>query len=370
MEDDSLLMNETSSFSNKGLAVRVVVGATCVLSMLGAVSILLSYACIKGLKSQGRTILLNLSLMDFGVGLFNFLGAVINFNQYYTYYDPKTGLGTPNSSSVEKICISQAFLAHFCTGASVLWTAWLAVYMYMLVFQVYFGSKKFLSLGFAICYGLPLGMSVWLLMTNRLGYSIYNEAAWCGLIVSNSTDLTGLPDYLAITIGYDIWIYLTIILTATIYPVLFTYLHIEYGQARKLVGGIQYWREALVFLDVKLIAIPIAFVILRMWTAILNILIIYAMIPPDNLPTAVSTALIYLSGIGDSGQGFVNGLLFVFLTREVRKRLFCKRRHKQEDKRPLLTSENQRIHENVRCSERQRTYSPSESLRVESDVDS
>ena len=32
-----------------------------------------------------------------------------------------------------------------------------------------------------------------------------------------------------------------------------------------------------------------------MWTAILNILIIYVMIPPDDLPKSVSTALIYLS---------------------------------------------------------------------------
>lgn len=220
-EDDS---NVTSVFSNKNASVRIVVATTCVLSMAGALSIILSYACIKTLQTQGRLILLNLALMDFGVGLSNFLGAVINFDQYYQYNET-SGDTESSTLAIDRICISQAVLAHYFTGASVLWTACLAVYMYLLVFQNRFKNIRwYLGCSCMICYGIPLGMSLWLLLTNRLGH---NEAAWCGLIVNTKTTETGLPDYFAITIGYDLWIYLTIALTVTIYLTLFLYLHIE-----------------------------------------------------------------------------------------------------------------------------------------------
>lgn len=69
----------------------------------------------------------------------------------------------------------------------------------------------------------------------------------------------------------------------------------QFGEARGFVGSKEFWKRALQFLDIKLIFIPLAFIILRLWSCILNILLYYMRIPPDDLPDQVSQALIYLS---------------------------------------------------------------------------
>lgn len=217
--------NNSTAFTNKFITVRILVGTTCILSMIGAVAVILSYVCIKTLQSQGRLVLVNLALMDFGVGLSNFIGAAVNFGQYY-HFDPISDTTVSASPMIGDVCIAQAVFAHYCTGSSVLWTASLAIYMYLLIFCNYSNRVKwFLPLSCLFCYGIPFGLTLWLLLTDRLGFSVYNEAAWCGLIIDNHTNATGLPDYMAITFGYDLWIYLTIILTFTIYVALFLYLH-------------------------------------------------------------------------------------------------------------------------------------------------
>lgn len=215
--------NGTSVFLDKHISVRIVVGITCPLSMIGSLLIILSYICFKNLRSQGRLILLNLALMDFGVGLFNLVGAAVNFDQYY--YNTSVDDPITPAKAVSDSCLVQAIFAHFCTGSSVLWTSCLAVYMYFLIFQNKEHKLKwFLPLSFAFCYGTPLGLSTWLIFTNRLGHSPYNAAAWCGIIFTKSS---GNVDYIATTIGYDLWIYLAIFLSVTIYSALFLHLHIE-----------------------------------------------------------------------------------------------------------------------------------------------
>ena len=213
--------NSTSSaFLNKHVSVRVVVGVTCCLSMFGALLIILSYGCIRSLRSQGRLILLNLAITDFIVGLSNFIGAVVNFDQYY--YNTSADYPISPSEEVDIACKVQAVIAHFSTAASVLWTVCLAVYMYLLVFQNREKNvKRFLPISCIVCYGIPLIQTIWLLCTHRLGHSLYNAAAWCGLIINNNEE--GV--YIVTIIGYDLWIYLTMFLSLTIYVSIFIYLH-------------------------------------------------------------------------------------------------------------------------------------------------
>jgi G protein-coupled receptor 157 len=222
MDEDQ---NATSVFIDKHISVRIVVGLTCVLSMLGALSVILSYCCIRSLQSQGRLILLNLAVMDFGVGLFNLTGAIINFDEYYFNTTNGSSMINPGNP-VEGLCKTQAFLAHFCTGSSVLWTSSLAIYMYIIVFHNHDRNIKFfLWICSIICYGFPLMLTTWLIFTDRLGHSPYTEAAWCGLIINNDTQPYGFPDLFAAIIGYDIWIYTTVALCSGIYVALFMYMH-------------------------------------------------------------------------------------------------------------------------------------------------
>lgn len=222
--------NETvvsSSFpTEKHVVVRSIVMVACTLAMIGAMFVILSYVCFKSLRSQARQILVNLSLMDFGIGAANFTGAVINFDQYYNDTPNSTSLiGTP---LMDKFCKTQAFMALFTTYASVFWTVSLAIYMYTIINHKWSysqRSKLFLPACYIICYGLALGLALWLLFTGRLGHSPYNSSGWCSIIIVWPGNKR--IDYMAATFGYDLWIYLTFFICLTIYPVLVLQMNVE-----------------------------------------------------------------------------------------------------------------------------------------------
>ena len=69
----------------------------------------------------------------------------------------------------------------------------------------------------------------------------------------------------------------------------------QFSAAIELVGAKRYWKSALEFLDFRLLLIPVAFMLLRMWTCIINLLFIYIGVDPTQLSPHISRTLIYLS---------------------------------------------------------------------------
>lgn len=219
MDDD--FGESTNSFPmEKHILIRVVVMTVSFLTMVGSVIVVLSYVCVKSFRSEGRQIVLNLSLMDLGIGLANFTGAAINFDKYYSpRYNSVSG-------TVDALCKAQAFVALLTTFSSVFWTMSLAIYMYILVFHNFQRSTIFyLPLCYFACYGLPLALTLWLFFTNRLGNAPYNSSGWCGVILIKPDDNS--IDVFAAVLGYDLWIYLTFFLCATIYCALFLRINVE-----------------------------------------------------------------------------------------------------------------------------------------------
>lgn len=193
--DGRLILTNTSNvdgpFFNKHLALRATVGITCCLSMLGATLIILSYFLIRDIQTKSRQILVHLSFADFGVACSNFIGVAVYFDQYIRYCpttssaienlkgrgqeivehiynnsnDTNTGI---SCSTLKGLCKSQAFFAGYSTLASVLWTLFLAVYIYCLVVH---SSKrvhhKVLYVAYVCCWGLPLFISLWLISTGN-----------------------------------------------------------------------------------------------------------------------------------------------------------------------------------------------------------
>lgn len=175
-------------FFHKHVAIRVVVGVTCSLSMVGALLIILSYICIKDIRTKAREVLVHLSIADFGVACANFIGVCVYFDQYIRHCnldssprntscfeqdsDPNSvGNGVNTLTSCEALlylCKIQAFIAAYSTLASVLWTLCLAVYIYCLVF--YTNKKvhlRIIYLAYIFCWGMPLFISVWLVTTGE-----------------------------------------------------------------------------------------------------------------------------------------------------------------------------------------------------------
>lgn len=184
-------------------SIRVVVGITCILSIIGAVLIILSYVLIRDIRTKAREILVNLSLMDFMVATANLVGIFTS--------PGVTGLKDPVT---ESLCIVQASFALYGTISSVLWTICVAVYVFVRITLENSKVGQRTVYGFyLICYGIPLIMTLWFSLTGKLGNDKIGGSGWCSIKVKDQI--------FNVVFGNDIWIYLTIILV----PLIFISLH-------------------------------------------------------------------------------------------------------------------------------------------------
>lgn len=224
------ISSNANDFLKKDDAVRAVVGAACSLSILGSLLIVLSYVCFKSLRTKARLILVHISAMDFGVAVANLIGLCVYFDHFYevvpnAQYSERvpSSYVVPPDKDIQRLCVAQAFFAVYFTLGSVSWTVFLSLYLYFAL--VYYDRRLggvFLVVAHVFSYGMPMLISLWLAMTERLGYSPYNSSGWCAIIlVDPATQKTDI--YTAI-MGYDLWIYLTFILVPIVYLSLKGYL--------------------------------------------------------------------------------------------------------------------------------------------------
>lgn len=287
----------------------------CFLSALGSLLIVFSFIFYKSLRSKVRFLLVNLSLMDFGVGVSNVFGVLYNYDGYLTN-DSNPVL----TDGAQRVCIAQAFFAVWCTYSSIIWTILLSAYLYLLVSHHRYASYKYALLTFyVLAYGIPLLSTLWLLRTQRLGYAPYDSAGWCTIIL---TDTNGQnPDVFVTVVGYDIWIYLSFVLV----PVFCLAVHLRIKDELRLsekTGLSQSAVKELYTIHYKFLAIPAFFILLRVWTCVINFILVY--IPVHSPNCTLLFVLLLLSGIGDSGQGMTNALLYILLSKTVRSSIWRK----------------------------------------------
>lgn len=177
---------------------------------------------LKKRRTRTREILVHISVMDFGVALANLIGDVVYFDRFYPAAVGNISYQTPGF--IDGLCRTQAFFAAYCTYGSVLWTISLAVYLYFLI--VHHSTRLsvyFLRFAYALCYGLPFVVALWLVVTRRLGYSPYDSSGWCSLI--SKEPVTGNVDLFITIFGNDLWIYLAIVLIPVLYIAARMYIH-------------------------------------------------------------------------------------------------------------------------------------------------
>ena len=219
-----LSLNKTTVFLQDKRGPRIASAATCVGSMIGSLLIILSYCLFKELRNQTRLILVHLSCMDFAVALANFVGVIVYFDGYY--------MGSCDPSEAVKVsCVAQAAIAVFATISSILWTLAVASYLFLRIVILVTAETKFfkavLVSFYVINYGIPLGLVVWLLVAEKLGYSPYNSSGWCTLITIDPK--TDERDNVTLIVGYDLWIFLSMLLV----PILYTFIKISHQTASK-----------------------------------------------------------------------------------------------------------------------------------------
>ena len=72
--------------------------------------------------------------------------------------------------------------------------------------------------------------------------------------------------------------------------------------------------------EVKLVLVPVAFMFMRIWGVIRCILELYRAL--HHQKRSGLKFLVYMQAIGDPAQGWVNGIFFIILTKELRDRIF------------------------------------------------
>ena len=203
-----------SIFQDKSIGFKTVVGITCCLSIIGSILIIISYLVQKK-RTKAREILAHISLMDLGVGLANLIGMAVYFNRFY--YDYDKGKPIEPAAYVDNLCKTQAFFAAYCTLGSIFWTTSLAAYLYIVILH-YRNPKHsiyFVRFCYFLCYGMAFVVSLWLILTHRLGYSPYDSSGWCSLITKDPYTMT--DDLFVRVFSHDLWMYLTIILIVIFY---------------------------------------------------------------------------------------------------------------------------------------------------------
>ena len=205
----------------KDPVMRAVVGVSCSLSILGSLLIIISYILFKTRRTRAREILLHISFMDLGVALANLIGLSVYFDGYYVGKFNATSGQWEVSASINGLCKTQAFVAEYCTLASILWTIALAGFLYFLI--VYHMTRRaiyFLKFSYLVCYALPLLVSLWLLFTGKLGYSPFDSSGWCSIVGKKVVDneVTVKETYTFSTmIGFDMWVVLAIVTIPVFY---------------------------------------------------------------------------------------------------------------------------------------------------------
>ena len=168
------------------LALKVVSGITCLLSILGAGLIIATYVAFRDLRTVARQQLVNLSLADMTVAASHFVGlAALQVENYETPHN-SGGNGSDNAfnystSEQNTLCKVQGGFTMLGTLASFLWTLALGFYMLMvIVLQRTDVARYLLFLYYPICWGVPLTLTLWfgLVKPTYLGFG---EGADIGL---------------------------------------------------------------------------------------------------------------------------------------------------------------------------------------------
>ncbi len=137
------------------LGLMITVGTTCVLSILGASLIILTYAAYKDLRTIARQLLVNLSVADILVAATHFVGIFI-FKKFFHPDDPDY------QNNTDTLCSIQGALLMIGTIASFLWTISLAVYMFsIIILRRPLLARKMVVLFYVICWGIPLILTIW-----------------------------------------------------------------------------------------------------------------------------------------------------------------------------------------------------------------
>lgn len=196
--------------------VQLICGAVCISSVLGSLAIILTYGLVKDIRSKARELLVHISVMDLLYSVAYFVGLAMPYDKYLSNIKSTNKVSEPpHHETYSHVCRAQAFIAVYGTVGSVLWTLALAVYLYYrIVSRDATVTRRLVIVLYAVCYVLPLYVSLWLLLGHHLGYSndVLSKAGWCF-----ANDISMIEIFMT----YDIWLWLGIMILIPLYVTIY-----------------------------------------------------------------------------------------------------------------------------------------------------
>ena len=183
-------------------SLAVVQGVVCFFSTIASILIVLSYVAFKSLRTTTRFLIVHLAVADFLVTIPNFLAVFMNFKERFelpvengTMTENSTVNVTSQSLACSEndlldhesrdychVCVSQAFVSVFGVISSIFWTVCVCIHFFVLV--MYRNPKRASRIAYVyyvIAWLAPLGISLWLLFHNWLGFEPTYSTVSCSI---------------------------------------------------------------------------------------------------------------------------------------------------------------------------------------------
>ena len=142
------------------LTLKITVGTTCLLSILGASLIILTYVAFRDLRTTARQLLVNLSVADIIIAASHFVGLLTNYDRFLY-----------SSLQKDTWCSVQAAITMYGTISSFLWTIAVALYMFTVIMmkrpEI---AMKTVPVYYLVCWGIPVVFPVWFGVKDYLGF--------------------------------------------------------------------------------------------------------------------------------------------------------------------------------------------------------
>ncbi|KAH3824048.1 G-protein coupled receptor 157-like isoform X2 [Dreissena polymorpha] len=289
------LREDTSSIPLKeDINLSVVSAVSCVLSMIGAVLIVMTYIFIPCIRNTTRKMVTCLTIADFLTPA-GYMAAIAYYNPHVT------------RSEWQTFCVVQSALTTYSSLVSFNLTVAIALYLFISIYKVRMSDQRFITVSNLVSWIVPA------LSDEMLGQVVDNKepigtGPWCWIKWSQSTRKKSLIYMFVAGKGWEILCYL---LTASCY-VLHKLQLFLYQRYRSLAQDNPNLRPD----DIKFLYIWIILLALRIWGTIR-----FFMTSVLGLEKTVY-ALLYLQAIGDPSQAFFNFILFCIVDTEVRRELY------------------------------------------------
>ncbi|XP_066526151.1 G-protein coupled receptor 157 [Hoplias malabaricus] len=275
---------------------QAVILLSCVLSLLGSLLIICTYATWGDLRTTPRKLLVFLSVADLLSALSYFYGVLKDFD------------------SDTKDCIAQGAISTFANTSSFFWTVAIGIYLYIFIVKSSQRLADSLVLYFhLISWGVPLAITVAALALQKIGYDASEvSVGWCWVSIREKDHV------LWMLLTGKIWEFLAYITLPVLYILIKRHIHKAHAalsEYRPILATSPTSQSLSTMADRKLTLIPIIFIALRMWSTIRFLLML------ADSPARQNPVLVILHGIGNTFQGAANCIMFVLCTRPVRSRL-------------------------------------------------